>query len=442
ARTALDPTGGYNNVLPARYFDGHTFSTVNLYSGQVGSDALAPGGTVTVRDGLTMDLGNYGKLNVFATRVDINGTVRALGGSVSVVATSVAPSPSGGQPNWLTLDPALKPQINLGPTGEIDVAGRWVNQLINPADRRELSISGGSVTLITSNNLSLAPGSLIDVSGGGRVSADGTKVTVGNAGSISLINRVTVTGATSVPPGPRDGTLTLLGTLRGYGLQTGGSLTIASGRPVLIADRPSSNPRELTISPDLFRTGGFSSYIVSGAAGATIGAGTSIAPSVQSFVLDHSGRTVATGTRLFDVAQLETFTGDFAQPMSVTLSAPAVDANGNVLDLRFINWRPLLNENNGSVTVGTGAQIQMAPKSTLRLLSSSEIFVDGTLSAPGGLIDLRVGLSGSTPRVVGLGENARLLSQGYVKSTLRGLFTQRSVEDGGLIRITSFDLPY
>src|SRR5262249_13840180 len=142
----IDPSAAYNNVLPARYFDGRTFSNVNLFSGAVGSEAVAPGGTVTIREGVTMDLGNYGRLNVSATRVDVEGTIRAPGGSVNIVATNVAPSLSGATPDWSTLDPNLKPQITIGSTGVIDLAGRWVNLLLNPAYRPELAINGGSRT--------------------------------------------------------------------------------------------------------------------------------------------------------------------------------------------------------------------------------------------------------------------------------------------------------
>ena len=441
ADSRIDPSAAYNNVLPARYFDGRTFSNVNLFSGAVGSEAVAPGGTVTIRDGVTMDLGNYGKVNISATRVDVEGTIRAPGGSVNIVATNVAPSLTGTTPNWNTLDPNLKPQITIGPTGTIDLAGRWVNLLLNPAYRPELAINGGSLNLVTSNNLTLAPGSLLDVSGGGRLSTDGRKVTAGEAGSISLVNSVTVFGAINVPQGPRDGTMSLSGTLQGYGLQTGGSLSIATGKPVLVGDA-TPGTSAFVVSPDFFRLGGFAKYTLSGASGTTISAGTVISPEVQSFVLLDSGRSLQTGASLFGVAQLQVFSGDFAQPMSLTLSGPAVNANGSLLSVPQSNWTPLFSENGGAVVVDSGAQIRMAPRSTLRLISMSSIFVDGTLSAPGGLIDVRLGLAPQGVRAVRLGENARLLAPGYLKTILQnqGLFTQRSIEAAGQVRIGSFNV--
>jgi len=451
----VDPSMEYNSVLPARYFDGKTFSIVNLSTGAVGADASASGGRLTIGDGVVVDLGNYGKLNFEGTRADINGTIRAPGGSVSLVAVRVAPRPFDPNdpswtptPDWSTLDPALKPQINLGATGVIDVAGRWVNELLNPADGTQTSFRGGSVSLVTSNNLNLAAGSLIDVSGGGRLSSDGRKVTAGAPGSIVLINAHAVAGVLpgTVSNGPRDGAMNLAGTLRGYGLNAGGSLTIGIGGSVLIADQAPGGVNALVLSPDFFRQGGFANFIVSGASGTTVADGTVIAPAVESYLLDRSGQSIRTGGPLFGSARLGILTDDLAQPMSLTLSAPVVDANGNLLVLGadpFHAWVPLRVDSPGMVKVGTGAQIIMAPKSTVRLISATKVFVDGTVFAPGGLIDLRSGTrnpnsTGDDPPAVRLGENARLLAPGYVKSTLQGQFTRRSVEDGGRVSISTF----
>src|SRR5215471_17712826 len=453
SHSRIDPAPQYNTVLPARYFDGRTFSIVNLFSGEVGTDGIAPGGRLTIADGVVMDLGNYGRLNFAGTRADIEGTIRAPGGTVTINAARVFPSPRDPndatwtpQPDWRTLSDELKPQINLGPNGFIDVAGRWVNELRNPADQTQVSINGGSVSLITSDRLNLSAGSVIDVSGGGRLSADGRKVTAGSAGSISLINSHAVIGASHVPSGPRDGVMILDGELRGYGLAAGGSLTVATGGSIVLSEHPMPDSSAWVISPDHFRQGGFSSFILSGSSGVAVAENTLIAPEAQSFILDHSGQSIETGTRLFGATSLAVLGGDRAQPMSLTLSGPAVDSRGDLIRVETIpdagRWTPGQRDNAGAVTIGRGAEIRMAPRSTVRLVSGTNVFVDGTVYAPSGLIDLRVGTDRRTgsgdPPAIRLGEHARLLAPGYVKTVFEGLFTRRSVEDGGRVSASWF----
>ena len=446
SNSRVDPSMEYNHVLPAKYFDGQTFSVVNLYSGKVGAGAGAPGGKLVVSQGTTVDLGDYGKLSFTGTNADIEGTIRAPGGAVSILTPWVAPSPDDPRvPLWSQVDPSLRPQITLGSTGVIDVAGRWVNALLNPADRTQLDIRGGSVSLVTSYNLTLAPGSLIDVSGGGRLSSDGRKVTPGNAGSILLFNAHSLRGASGLP---ENHGLYLGGTLRGFGLQNGGALTVGTGGSVVIADQPTQfGPNSLVLSPDFFRQGGFSAFTVTGSSGVTVSENAVIAPSAQNFVLADSGRSLATGATLFGAADLVAPPIDLAQPMSLTLSGPLVDANGDLVKIGTgrLPWAPLAAETPGAVTVATGAQIQMLPRSTVRLVSGTNIFVDGTLSAPGGLIHLRGGVGSVTdvPRAVRLGEHARLLAPGYVQSTPDAdqLFTRHTVQDGGNVRIDWFAYP-
>jgi len=439
--TRLDPSTAYSHVLPSRYFDGRTFSVVNLYSGSVGADGTVPAGRLSIGEGVTVDLGDYGRFNFTGTRADIDGTIRAAGGSVRITASRVAaqPGPDGpSQPDWTTLESARRPQINLGSTAVIDVAGRWVNEFLNAADQAQTSINGGSVTLLTSNDLNLSAGSLIDVSGGGRLAANGRKVTAGSAGSIILINSRPVTGATSAPVGPRDGVMNLAGTLRGYGLGAGGSLSIYTGQSVLISSQepaPSNAPPGLILSPDFFRQGGFANYLISGSSGVTVAANTVISPEVQSFIFDGSNRSLQTGAHLYGAMQRSVVTDPVARPMSLTLSAPAIDANGD--PLLVDGWLQTIEEAPGQVTLSTGAEIRMAPKSTVRLASGTNIFVDGRVSTPGGLIDLRIGYNRRTGTgylpAIRLGQNAQLLAQGYVLTNRVGLFTRRSIEDAGRV---------
>jgi filamentous hemagglutinin family protein len=589
--SALDPSAAYTYVLPTRYFDGNTFSVVNLVSGMTGVGSTTVGGTLTIDAGAIVDLGDFGQFNFYGSTASVDGTIRTAGGAVNISATrfgsdAYSETPD---PDWTNLDNALRPRITLGENGRIDVSGRWLNDFVDQADRPPMAINGGSVSLLTTTDLILKPGSLIDVSGGGRLAANGTDLTAGDAGSITLANNYAVTNGVNPPAGPRDGAFEIDGTLRGYALGKGGALNLATGANVIIGGQPVlenglleagmvapfdlkltsdtivgagttlssptsyiirvANPGQplpvsatasvnsskilvtaadwivpagfsvragattyaagqrvpagsrllgwtgalpagfvapanvfpdgipinavnvtvpagtlaralllpaLTVipkgsttqqtvaivapqnlSPEMFSQGGFARFAISGSAGITVQDNTVIAPTVQSYVLDGMGRSLATGANLYDVAKREVLPDALSQPMTLVLSNPRYDlATGTIA--RIDGGVQGFVDHPGSITMGTGSEIRLAPESTVRLLTGGSLFVDGTISAPGGLIDLEVGYA---PRAatgmptLRLGANARLLATGYVRTVADGAFTRRIVEDGGQVTL-------
>ncbi len=83
-------------------------------------------------------------------------------------------------------------------------------------------MNGGSITLSTTvldSHVDLAAGSLIDVSGGGSVSASG-KIAGGNGGALAITAASGSSDDTS--------TLAMAGELRGYSLVKGASLSITT----------------------------------------------------------------------------------------------------------------------------------------------------------------------------------------------------------------------
>lgn len=277
ADTGLDYSDGYQHVLPEDWFDGDTFSDVTLYSGVTteelnyhdddlgerveGPAPVAPAGILTVAEGVTLDLGDYGAFTFYGTQANIDGTLRAPGGSVWL-ETVQAPTQDSFNPtnNWADIPKADRPRISLGATGVIDVAGTWVNHYLDGASNKAPVLDGGAVALIGYSIL-LEEGSLVTVDGGGHLSADMT-LTAGDGGSILIDNSVRYANADPFPVElPGTGSLVLDGRLTGYALGEGGSLSIDTPYDVIIGGEPvleegvleagEAAPRNLPLAQDL-----------------------------------------------------------------------------------------------------------------------------------------------------------------------------------------------
>jgi len=440
---AVDPGHRYQNLLPARWFDGKTFANVNISSGYdpdetisttpqlPGTDNRAPGGHLAVGDGVTVNLGDGGSFRFTGKGASIDGTLLAPGGTISLTALQKEGD----------ADPA---GIRLGATGVIDVAGRFSNDRRDGSLGPRHALGGGSVAL-TSTAIDLEPGSLIDVSGGARLDSTGKTLTVGDAGSLKLdVSRDAQPGFPS--PDPVLGQLSLRGTLSGYAMGKGGSLTIDTGYEVVIgAGVPAGKEGQGLFTPGFFTRGGFSSYTLVGERSLTVASGTVLAPSVESLVLPDPlpGSALRpcsalcqleSGTRLDDVLARQVLPAAQRAPISLSLSTVPV--------------RPLLADNTvpvsgytNDLTLQAGASIRMDPGSTVRLSSAHVLDVEGSISTPGGTIALlmaNTGLRlGATPSGINLGPQAQLDASGWVKSAPAGDVVHRSIEPGGTIAISS-----
>ncbi|MBN9505341.1 MAG: filamentous hemagglutinin family protein [Altererythrobacter sp.] len=226
------------HLLPTTWFDGETFGTVNLYGGNSATNLYtqvdgqwvlkdnapkaSPGGALTIGEGVTVDLGAYGSFNFVGTQARIDGHIVTPGGSVTLEAT-VLPNIGG---TGLTLDvipDALRPALNLGETGVIDVAGRWTNnwlEALNGEAPTNAVVDGGDVWL-SSYRINLAEGSLVDVSGGASLARDGKTLTLGDGGSLTLDVDTTATLGVRY-----DAELSTDGEIRAHAPGKGGSLAV------------------------------------------------------------------------------------------------------------------------------------------------------------------------------------------------------------------------
>jgi hypothetical protein len=406
--SAVDPALRYQHVLPAGWFDGQRFSALRVTAGYdsnqnvlvPGTENRAPGGHLTVGAGVAVDLGTAGTFEFGGKSAVLGGTIRAPGGRVALTALDGGAVPAS-------------THLAIGPAGLIDVAGRWQNDALDGAEAVR-ALAGGAVSL-AAGAISLAPGSRIDVSGGARLDAAGSKITAGIAGSIGL--SVQEPRPTGRMPGetattPYVGELSLGGTLDARALGKGGSLTIKLGQEVVIGGQ--QDPGRGLFAPGFFTQGGFASYTLVGERGVTVAA--DLAPITESFVAPPLAREIPSGALLAGVTSsaVARDPGGFGLPTALELST------GNSLYAGFASPGVLLQE---------GRAIRMQPGSTVTLGSSiGTTQVSGTVLSRGGAVNL-VGDGAQ------LGDRATIDVSGYLRTRLAGAELVRSVEKGGRVRL-------
>jgi filamentous hemagglutinin len=441
--SAVDASLQYRLVLPTRWFDGSRFGKVKIASGfdsdknvsdsnsPPGTLNRAPGGNLDIGAGTVVDLGDGGAFSFTGTSADIEGTLSAPGGTVSITARNL---PQG--ETWeairqkLAGGQDLRPAIRLGPGGVIDVAGRFTNDALDGLTDPFRPLQGGQVSL-ASTKIVLEPGSRVDVSGGARLDATGTKLTRGNAGSIDLdVSRYpnpsgheeVETRQAAEPFG--DGTLSLGGVLDGHAAGKGGSLTIRTGKDVIVG--PSLDPDAGAFDGGFFSRGGFASFTLVGERSLTVESG-AIAPKVESLVPRDQLGQVRSGTHLTDVSSIAVLTdlSGNGQPISLTLQA---GGDG-------------LHTYASRLDVKAGAVLSMPAESsvTLAVLGAyaDDLHFAGAIDAPGGSIALNASGGGRSvdPKGVVIDSAARLEAAGYARTYLDRTDAVRAVEPGGSISI-------
>ena len=315
----------------------------------------------------------------------------------------------------------------------LDVAGEWQNDLLRDAvapaadalshPNGSFITRGGSISL-SANLLTLSQAAL-DVSGGAALDVAG-KLSAGKAGSISL--QVSPFNL----PGDEHLTLGKDLTLAGYGLTSGGSLSLTA--PNVTVGRSTGDPSALLLDPLFFSQGGFTSRTVSANGNLSVQAGMDIHATAASWVLSDNAASLGGHSM-----------GDVAATARLPLAGPRGARPASSLSLLASGPR-LPGDGQGRLTVGTDALVQVDAGGTISLLADNQLTVNGTLSAPAGQISLL--LNAPVPqdaqdnaydatRSIWLGAQGRLLAQGSkarVYTDNAGL-TVGDVLDGGSVRI-------
>ncbi|MEI6334090.1 MAG: filamentous hemagglutinin family protein [Methylococcaceae bacterium] len=393
-----------------------------------------------------------------AAEIDVQGQIQSESGAINL---TIANTPLGG--------------MTLGEAAVLDVSGRWVNDLqqgleVAPID--PLYMDGGSIKIHSVGDLVLKAGSKISADGGAWLTQNG-KLTGGQGGAIEVVAKGL--GASS--------SVSMGGQVSAASLTKGGSLTINSGKIVVVDPKEWLMPRikgltgdniaqintslkkagvvdhdlskeELINSIDTFSKNNDNQQVQrlvnivasvidsSSLALAEVNGHLAIDPESNfgaiNLISNFDGVTVDTNAKLNLKTQNFVLNGDFRDKAT----------GSSIRDFTSIELLPehlrqpfqLSLAGKTDVVVATGSSIITDKESTVNLASSlGGIFVDGTIAAPAGKIKLSINPEPNSEydssQSIRLGKQAQLLAQGITRMKPLDVLGRRSgdVLDGGQV---------
>jgi filamentous hemagglutinin family protein len=394
-----DIAGITQNMAAGDALDAQRLNTVwldatLLNSEKLGTLDLVTSAQITVNKALVLD--NGGRLNLIAPIVDINADITARAGSITLSNILKADGAIG--TSALTT-PAGTSQLTLEAGKTIDTRGLWTNLLADPNAFTGLAfVNGGSVSFDSTQDVTLAVGSAIDVSSGAAILANG-KTRGGTGGNVTLIASHPYGSLTTV------GTLSLGGVLRAVGVNGGGALTLQSDQVVIGGPATPVNG-VLALDGNFFQQG-FSAYDITGNSGLSVADGVrvDVIEPVYRFIDQAgalaSGSDPALALQAWTPAlyQEDPLKGVLTQRRGASLSLKAGTAS--VTDAQRATT---------TLTVGRNAVISVDPGQAITLGSVGQLTLDGTLNAWGGAVSLNtIGAVAPTGPVDGTGNNRSIL---------------------------------
>ncbi|WP_312466806.1 filamentous hemagglutinin family protein [Stutzerimonas nitrititolerans] len=338
---------------------------------------------IAARNGITVDgelsVGPAGEITLYGPQVNVNADLTSHGGTIRL----------GNVLNQVSANARIEDTTLSAPSGTtagvtvaegvaLDASGLWSNLLLEPENIANLPYQdGGSVSIRSIGDVTLAQGSVVDVSSGAALLADG-KRQGGKGGDVTLA----AAQGTGSP-----GELTLDGELRAYGVNGGGRLDLQA-KQVQIGDSPAElAPGTLLLDGDFFDKG-FSHYAVVGQQGLTVADDTRVDVTMPVYRFGENALASATGgdpAMALDVWTPPLYQEDpvdavLAQRRGASLALQAGSGTSVQADIPTTRLH-----------VGRGAEINVDPGQSIVLQGIGQITVDGTLNAWGGRIELRQG---------------------------------------------------
>jgi filamentous hemagglutinin family protein len=362
-----------------------------------GNISVAKGTVLAMPAGGSLSL-SAGNFNIEDSGISGDSTgISAPGGAIALRAYDISPSSAnyvsllrsaGGVPqNDIPNFDAARGTISIGVGATISTAGLLVDDRPSSSTSTDVPLvtKGGSLSL-NANNILLESTSVLDVSGGGAFGGTG-KLTYDNAGAISInAGKALGSGFGTVFGGDLEMTGAILRGYAGIGKQ-GGSLTLqaptisiqtlASG-DIVATD---STTGDLSLGPDFFNGGGFSSFALTGLGIATEG-GAQAAGAASAF-------TVAANTILDpQVYNWQSTPGAavYLAPEGVRLPAQLTFKTAGVQQ----DANNVLLDNDASLTLEAGSAVETGAEGSVTLSGGSRgtIEVLGGITANGGEINI------------------------------------------------------
>ncbi|TKW80392.1 MAG: filamentous hemagglutinin N-terminal domain-containing protein, partial [Bradyrhizobium icense] len=361
----------YQTILSADALSRFGLSSLNITS----NDLLVthnPANDAANLPDLRLAAGGSFSVNVGGA-IDIAGRVSAAGGTISLLTDRFAYRNNNTLGGWFRAPTApnggAEIAANVYVEGTLDVSGRFVNDASGSAPLGAAYINGGTISISTfrsssgnadtSGGIVLAPGSVLDVSSGGYISPSGKVqlsspgVMAGAGGSIELktyqgLDFTTPNSGANQPlqpgPGAVAATIQLGGTLRAYGFERNGSLTIAGVNTLRVGGTPQTGDgiylpacsadcqSQATTLGGLVGGGGFGAYTFMSMSDSFYGDGNLVVAAGANLTLRQQNLSSAvdygalpTGTRIGAVAPLTPGLGaDQRKPVNLTFRAASI----------------------------------------------------------------------------------------------------------------------
>lgn len=328
-----------------------------LFDKGLSSLDLKTGGALTIDSGVQLKLPDFGNLSLQAGKIDIQGSISAHSGSVTLTTAVRDPSQS------------LNGQLSLAKNSVIDTSGLWINDFyagLHAQPLSDIAIKAGDIKLQAQGDLLLKQGSLLSANGGAWLQYN-QKLTGGAGGGISLKSAGLGTqGHTKIQ---------LDGQLSAYALQNSGSLSVTADSFYVGASKPDTFGGQF-LDIGLLQGGGFGSYQLTAFAGnLQIAAGSTLNLQQQNRQLNAEAAKTAGGQTLSTAMTVTTLLADSERnpvKLGLTLAQSGVVA-----------YNPDL-----AISIGGNSRINADAKAELDLTSDANIRVAGGLYAPGGTINL------------------------------------------------------
>ncbi|KAF0188076.1 MAG: filamentous hemagglutinin family outer membrane [Desulfobulbaceae bacterium] len=355
--------------------------------------------TFTVDQGVEVHLAPGGSFNASARQIEVNGSIQAAGGSITLETqsnkTSFTRINNVDNPWSIPLEESL----TIGSTAVLDAAGESINNT-GGGEMAYGYTKGGTITLSNRStpsaptayenpdhgyDLTVAAGSRLSVQGGYWQNSSGS-TKGGDGGSLLISQKITEEALQELPDNLH---LTIDGELAGHALlgSNGGSLTIEAHEMTIFPAAGMLNNAldSIVFDDNRFARTGFSSISLSTYGDLTVTSGSHLETSTLRRSEPFSLGTVQ------PIGLLPVF-ADFvnALPLEAGDTMIALKA-GTIADK--------------DLTIEAGAAISVAPKGKISLTASGLAAIGGTLEAPAGTIEI-------TGQEVTVQGSARLLAQG------------------------------
>jgi filamentous hemagglutinin family protein len=360
-------------ALPADRTGSIVLDSTRINADSLGGLLVAAQNVISVDGAIT--LANGGALTLYAPTVNLNADVTAHSGTINL-GNVLLQNSSNNRYEDSTIT-AANAAVTMASGVKLDVSGQWSNIRTNPGELSGMpALNGGTVSIRSSRDVLLQQGSLIDVSSGAALLANG-EFSGGRGGSVRVQNDFALNST---------GTMVLGSELRAYGVGGGGTLTIETDR--IQIGGPAVPAGTLQLAADAFNKG-FSRYVLTGLDGVTVADGAQLNVLMPVYRAAAGAGDKLTGSPVADalevwtppVYQEDPQAGRLTQRRGASISLLAGSPSSTAAASRL---------NTSVLRVGRDAVINVDPGQSIELNGIGQVTVDrgARLNAWGGSITM------------------------------------------------------